>query len=87
MQKNHKLLLRQAIRSNDALQLHQAVLDFANDEQARTFGIALGAVLIVALFKVYMLGAESFEEKTRAINQRTYELLERLIKENTPGIN
>jgi hypothetical protein len=87
MQKNHKLLIRRAIRSNDVFELHQAVVEFSNDEQARTFGFAVGAVLIVALFKVYMLDSRGLKGETRDINQKTYELLERLIKEKTPGVN
>lgn len=86
MQKNHKLSLRKAIRSDNVFELHQAVLEFASDEDARVFGVAIGAVLIVALFKVYMLGSQPLDPQTMAVNGRTYELLERLLKEKTPGI-
>lgn len=83
------MAIQKAIRSDDIQQLHQAVLHFYNDKDAKIVGAAIASILIVALFKVYMLGAKHSEpmSTTTTIRQRTYELLEGLLKETTPGLN
>jgi hypothetical protein len=90
-QKNHKLALQKAIRSDNIFELHQVVLEL-NDKQV--ISAAIGSVLIVALFKVYMMGVTGSRSssgggsrnESETIRKRTYELLELLLKENTPGV-
>ena len=89
-QKNHKLALQKAIRSDNIFELHQVVLELSDKQ---VISAAIGSVLIVALFKVYMMGVKGSSSSSsgsrnggETIRKRTYELLELLLKENTPGV-